>query len=53
MAHINLLPWREKLRKQRQRDFGLLTLGALLITVLGMAYWGFGLVQGQIDHLTT
>ena len=50
MAHINLLPWREKLRKQRQRDFGLLTLGALLITVLGMAYWGFGLVQGQIDH---
>ena len=50
MAHINLLPWREKLRKQRQREFGLLVLGALLITVGGMAYWGFGYVQGMIDH---
>lgn len=50
MAHINLLPWREKLRKQRQRDFGLLVLGALMVTVAGMAYWGFGYVQGMIDH---
>jgi len=50
MAHINLLPWREKLRKQRQREFGFLTLGALLVTVLGMGYWGFIHVQGQIDY---
>jgi len=50
MAHINLLPWREKLRKQRQRDFGLLALGALLVTVLGMGYWGFVYVQGMVDH---
>jgi len=50
MANINLLPWREKLRKQRQRDFGLLALGALLVTVLGVGYWGFFYVQGMVDH---
>jgi len=50
MAHINLLPWREKLRKQRQRDFGFLILGALLVTVLGVGYWGFFYVQGMVDH---
>ncbi len=30
MAHINLLPWRENLRKKRQRDFGTATVAALL-----------------------
>ena len=50
MAHINLLPWREKLRKRRQRDFGILTLAALVVTVAGMSYWGFFYVQGMIDH---
>lgn len=49
MAQINLLPWREKLRKQRQREFGFMILGALIITVLAMVYWHL-LVQGQIDH---
>ena len=49
MAHINLLPWREKLRKQRQREFGVMIVGALVLTVLGMAYWHFH-VQGLIDH---
>jgi type IV pilus assembly protein PilN len=49
MARINLLPWREKLRKQRQRDFGLVTLAALLITALGMGYWHW-YNQGLIDH---
>lgn len=39
MAHINLLPWREKLRKQRRRDFGLITLAALVLTLAGMGYW--------------
>ncbi len=50
MAHINLLPWREKLRKQRQREFGFMILGALLLTVAGMGYWGFVYVQGLIDY---
>lgn len=49
MAHINLLPWRERLRKQRQREFGLMILGALVLTVLGMGYWHW-YVQGLIDH---
>jgi type IV pilus assembly protein PilN len=49
MAHINLLPWREKLRKQRQRDFGLLIVFALLLTVAGMGYWHW-FNQSLIDH---
>lgn len=49
MARINLLPWREKLRKQRQRDFGLVALGALVLTLLGMGYWHW-YNQGLIDH---
>ena len=36
MAHINLLPWRDELRKQKQHQFavvgvGTAVLGALLI----------------------
>ncbi len=31
MAHINLLPWRENLRKKRQRDFGTAAILALLV----------------------
>ena len=31
MAHINLLPWREELRKQKQREFGLMAVGAVVI----------------------
>ena len=37
MAHdirINLLPWREELRKQKQREFGLMSGGAVLIAAL-------------------
>ncbi len=49
MANINLLPWREKLRKQRLRDFGLTALAALLFTGLGIGYWHF-FNQGLIDH---
>ncbi len=33
MPHINLLPWREELRKRRQREFGIAGLGGVLITV--------------------
>ncbi len=32
MARINLLPWRENLRKKKQRDFGLATLLAVMVT---------------------
>lgn len=49
MARINLLPWREKLRKQRRREFGLTVLGALVLTMLGLGYWHW-YNQGLIDH---
>jgi type IV pilus assembly protein PilN len=49
MARINLLPWREKLRKRRQRDFGLMVLGALLLTAAGLGYWHW-YNQALIDH---
>jgi type IV pilus assembly protein PilN len=34
MAHINLLPWREELRKQKQREFGLMAAGGVVIAGL-------------------
>lgn len=37
MAHINLLPWREELRKQRQKEF--VTMAALGV-VFAVAIWG-------------
>ena len=49
MAHINLLPWREKLRKQRLRDFGVMALVALVLTLAGMGYWHW-FNQGLIDN---
>ncbi len=48
MAHINLLPWRENLRKQRQRAFvqqaGLAFLAAVGIVIFGHLFW-----QAKID----
>jgi len=32
MPRINLLPWREELRKQRQQTFALATLGAVVVS---------------------
>jgi type IV pilus assembly protein PilN len=34
MAKINLLPWREELRKQKQREFALMSGGAAVIACL-------------------
>ena len=53
MARINLLPWREKLRKQRLREFGVMVLGALVLTFSGLGYWHFyneGLIDTQRDR---
>jgi type IV pilus assembly protein PilN len=38
MARINLLPWREAERKQRQQEFGLMVLAGVLLT--GLAIFG-------------
>jgi type IV pilus assembly protein PilN len=45
MAHINLLPWREELRKQRQKEFGTM---AVLGVVFAAAIWG--LVHMQMEN---
>ena len=43
MARINLLPWREEARRERQRRFmyslmGTLVLGAVLVLLVGMFF---------------
>ncbi|WP_456417046.1 PilN domain-containing protein [Thiolapillus sp.] len=48
MAHINLLPWRETLRKKRKRDFGVQVLGAVIVAALGVFLW-YMQVQQQIQ----
>jgi len=34
MAHINLLPWREEQRKERQRQFAVVAVGSVILMVL-------------------
>jgi len=46
MTRINLLPWREARRKQKQRDFILLLLAGGLVAALAVTLW-----QLQIDQL--
>lgn len=38
MARINLLPWREEFRRERQREFLSVTAGALVLTAVVMGY---------------
>ena len=43
MARINLLPWREEARRERQRQFlyslmGTLVLGAVLVLIVGVFF---------------
>jgi len=38
MARINLLPWREQLRRERQRQFAVVTGAAALLAVLIVVY---------------
>ncbi len=49
MAHINLLPWRENLRKQRKRNFYMQLLGAVVVALLALVLWHIQ-VMDQIDH---
>jgi len=48
MANINLLPWRENLRKKRKRDFGFQLLFAVLLAGLATFFW-YLQVQKQIE----
>lgn len=49
MARINLLPWREELRAQQQKDF---LVQVALAAVFGAAIWGLAHMQvaGMIEH---
>ncbi len=50
MANINLLPWREKLRAQRKREFGMAVLLSVLVTGAGLFFWhryNEGLIEYQ------
>ena len=49
MAHINLLPWRENLRKQRKRNFFLQLLGAVIVAILALVLWHMQ-VQEEIGY---
>lgn len=49
MANINLLPWRETLRKQRKRHYLLQLLGAVILAALAVVLWHMQ-VQKQIEH---
>jgi type IV pilus assembly protein PilN len=45
MAHINLLPWREDLRKQRKRDFFIIVGSAAFAMVLAVVFLHFYFVS--------
>lgn len=51
MARINLLPWREELREQRQKEFITATVAALLLTAL-LFYVGVLFVNGMLNDQT-
>lgn len=38
MAHINLLPWRSALQKERKRQFAVMAGGSVLLTMLILVY---------------
>lgn len=47
--HINLLPWRETLRKERQQQFALAALGSVVVAG-GLFYLFHNYVGGLIDN---
>ena len=49
MPRINLLPWRQQLRAQRQKEFGLAALGALLAAGAVTLFTSWG-ISGAIDR---
>ena len=49
MAHINLLPWRDQLRKERQRSFFTWLGIAAVVTVLAVGYVHWHILQ-LIEH---
>jgi type IV pilus assembly protein PilN len=49
MPRINLLPWRAQQRKERQKNFAIASLAAVVLG--GLAMWMVSAaIQGRIDH---
>ncbi|MDH3647705.1 MAG: PilN domain-containing protein [Gammaproteobacteria bacterium] len=49
MPRINLLPWREELRKERQRNFAIAAAAAIVIG-LGVIFAATTIYGGRIEH---
>ena len=49
MARINLRPWREELRAQKQKEFVIMLVGAVVIAA-GLVFLWKGQVQSQIAY---
>jgi type IV pilus assembly protein PilN len=47
MARINLLPWREAKRKERQKEFGMMVAGGALVSIL-LVYGAHQIIESQI-----
>ncbi len=55
MPHINLLPWREELRKQRQQEFAIMAVFAMAVmgvVVFGVYLYLQQLTDNQLDRNT-
>ncbi|MFN3163000.1 MAG: PilN domain-containing protein [Pseudohongiellaceae bacterium] len=51
MAHINLLPWRERLREERRREFLSILVGVVIIGA-GLLFLVDRYFNGEIDTQT-
>jgi type IV pilus assembly protein PilN len=49
MPRVNLLPWREAQRKERQKNFAVATMAAVLVGA-AVIWWAHMWVQGRIDY---
>ncbi|MET0027750.1 MAG: PilN domain-containing protein [Candidatus Thiodiazotropha sp.] len=52
MARINLLPWREAERKERQKEFGLMVAAGAVVSAL-LVYGANQIIEGQITAQET
>ena len=48
MAHINLLPWRERLRDERKREFFTALVGVVIIAA-GVLFLVYRYFNGEIN----
>lgn len=49
MARINLLPWREELRKQKKREFGM-AAGGSVVVMIGVVFLAHMHINGLVAH---